>query len=320
MMSMVASLALGCGGGSECEQIYEAEVKCRGKGGDKDKFMKMCSAAKTKDPEEFASAAKCAKAGSCDKMKECRDAVRGARRAKSVAKAVEAGNWKDAWDDCTLSADYFADATFKAKCVEVFAQAPTKLTGDDLRRAGFRCSGSDDLIAAVPEFGKACQALSAGAISAATAAVTKARDTGVRDFKACAELKSAAKAAGGDAVAKADALCEEASKAEGVKKGITKAKENAAAKKAQIPFQCDTLPPELEKLGTDWAKQKRDELLQACYVDFAPVILEIEGKNAKYSCPYPIKKLLEAAKKYDLATKFPALTESLKKLPKKCQA
>src|SRR5690606_21212191 len=102
-------------------------------------------------------------------------------------KAIAEGKWKDAWDDCTLGAEYYGDATFKTECLKVLAEAPSKLQGEDLQRAGYRCSGEmgAELGKAVPEFAKACSTMNAGKLTSATEAVTKARDTGTNDFKAC---------------------------------------------------------------------------------------------------------------------------------------
>lgn len=308
----------GCGK-DECEVIYEAESKCRGKEGDKDRFMKACAEAKSEEPEEFAVAAKCAKEESCDAMKACQKAARGAKRAKEVAAAVTAGKWKDAWDDCTIIPEYYADASFKAECLKVLAEAPAKLSADDLRSAAFRCDSGKEIADAVPEFKQTCAKMNTGKLTAATAAVTKARDTGVRDYKACHDLESAAKAAGGDAVAKAKTLCDEAGKAEDARKGIESAREYAKAEKKSFPYQCSSVPKELDAIGTEWAKAKKDELLKACYVELGAVVIDASAKDAKYVCPYGITQVLEANKLHDLATKFPEMAQALTRLPAKCK-
>jgi hypothetical protein len=320
VLAPLAALAasIGCGGGGDCEAIYEAEVKCRGKGGDKAEFMKACEAAKKEEPDEFAAAAKCSKESSCEAMKACGKKARAAQRGKDVAKALSAGKVKDAWEDCTLSADYYADASYKAECAKVFAAAPAKLSADERRSAGYSCSSGDDIKKVAPEFAKACADMSAGEVKSLMEAALKARDTGVRDFKTCIELERAAKDAGGDAAAKAKTLCEEADKAEAVKKGIEDAKAKAKARSSDFPYECKSLPGELDAIGTEWAKQKREELLKACYVELGAVVVDIESKEAKYGCPYRITQLKEAAAQFDLATKFPELGELLKKLPPKC--
>lgn len=317
---LVSLLApIGCGK-DECEVIYEAESKCRGKEGDKDRFMTACAAAKSEEPEEFAVAAKCAKEDSCEAMKACQKAARGAKRAKEVAAAVSAGKWKDAWDDCTIIPEYYGDPSFKAECLKVFAEAPTKLSAEELRTAGFRCENGKEIAAAVPEFKQTCEKMNSGKLAAATAAVTKARDTGVRDYKACFELETAAKTAGGDAVAKAKTLCDEASKADDAKKGMESAREYAKAEKKSFPYQCSSVPKDLDAIGTEWAKAKKDELLKACYVELGKVVIDASAKDAKYSCPYGITQVLEANKLHDLATKFPELAEVLGRLPEKCKS
>jgi hypothetical protein len=179
--------------------------------------------------------------------------------------------------------------------------------------------GSSKLKKLVPELEKACGQLAVGEVTAATKAVTTARDTGKRDFKACLDLKEVAKMAGGDALGKAEKLCEEADAAEDAKKGADEARANAAAKKADMPYQCNSAAEKLEKLGTEWSKKTLDDLLKACYVELGAVTIEVEGKDAKSFCPFQIKKVTDAIAKHDLGTKFPEVAEMMKTLPKSCQ-
>lgn len=321
--ALCLAMGIGCGGGGDCETVYEAVKKCEGDkldGMDKSKFVEMCNKAKSKEPEEFAALVKCAKEPSCEKMSTCEQAARGGKRAKKVAKYVADGKWKDAWEDCTFTSTYYANDKFKAECLKVIAEAPGKLTGEDLRSAGYACKNNDEVLKTVPELAKACQGMSAGALTTATAALTKARDSATRDYKACVELEDAAKQAGGDAVAKAKTLCDEADKAEDVKKTFDEAKANAAAKTADLPYQCRSLPDDLEKIGSEWAKQKRDELLKVCFVELGAVIIEVKsGDASKYLCPHAITQVLEAVTKYGLAEKHPEVAAMTANLPKKCK-
>jgi hypothetical protein len=313
-----------CGGGGDCEKAYDMAKKCAkgdqmGKLG-KEEFVSFCEKAKA-DPkmkEEVEADLACAKEDSCEKAKACADAQRGKRRAKKITESITAGKWKDAFDDCTLSEAAFADETYKAECNKVFANVD-KITGDDLAKTMFRCKSSDEIKKVAPDFEKACKTLAAGNLAAAQKAGTAARDAGKNDIRACMDLKDTAAQAGGDAVTAAQKLCAEMDVAEDAKKAVDEARANAAAKKANLPYQCDSSAEKLAKIESEWAKKTVDDVLKACYVELGAVVIQEKGKDAKYFCPHEIKKIQEAAGKHDLATKFPELAEAMKKLPAKCQ-
>lgn len=320
----LALAASACGGGGDCEKAYETMKKCE-KGErmakvSKSEFVEGCQKAKD-DPErkdEFEAAMTCLKEDSCEKVEACQKAQRGKRRAKEVTEAAAAGKWKDAFSDCTLMEEYYADETFKAECSKVFANAD-KLTGEDLSSVMFRCKSGDKIKKVAPDFEKACKTLADKQLAAVQKTATEARDAGKNDYKACSELKSTAEIAGGDAVAAAQKLCDELGAAEDAKKAAEEARKNVADKKASVPFRCDSAAEKLGKLDTEWAKKTLDDLFKACYVELGAVVIAEKAKDAKYSCPYDIKKLKDAVAKHDLSTKYPELAETLKKLPAKCK-
>lgn len=322
LAATLASLA-GCGGGgsADCSAIYAIEKKCE-KDFDMPKgtFMSACSAASS-DPEskdEVASMARCAKSKDCGEYEQCQQAARGARRAKDVEKSLAEGKVKDAFDDCTISPEYFADASFKAACAKVMAEVPTKLAGEEREKAMDRCRYSPDL-AKVPEIAAVCTTLAKGELARLTEGVTKARDAGTHDYRLCSELENIAKNAGGDVKA-AETLCKESQAAEQAAKGAAEARANAAAKKADLPYQCSSATDDLDALGTEWSKKAKADLTKACYVELGLVIFEAKAAEAKYSCPYEITQVLEAAAKHGLVAAHPELDAGIKKLPKLCQA
>jgi len=326
---LLALLALsiaapGCKGG-DCERAYDAVKKCS-KGDkaakiDKAEFVSMCEKVKAdpKQKESFESDMACMKEDSCEKMEACAKAQRARSRVKAIAEASAAGKWKDAFDDCTLSEEYFADETYKAECTKVFANAD-KITVEGLSSIMFRCKSGEKLKQVSPEFAKACTTLAGGQLTSAQKAATAARDAGKNDYKLCHDLKDAAAQAGGDAAAGAQKLCDEMAASEDAKKATDEARANAAAKKTNVPYQCDSSAEKLGKLDTEWAKKTLDDVYKACFVELgAVVIAEKGGKDAKYVCPYEIKKITDAVAKHDLATRFPELADTMKKLPAKCQ-
>jgi len=325
VLSALAIATSACKKG-DCEQAFEMVKKCaKGKQAErlekgKDEFVSFCEKAKA-DPkmkEEVEAGLACAKEDSCEKMDACEKAGRAKKRTKKITDSITAGKWKDAFDDCTLMEDYFADEAYKAECNKVFANVD-KITGDDMSKTMYRCKSGEKIKQVAPDFEKACKTLAAGQLTAAQKAATTARDAGKNDFKACLELKDTAALAGPDAVTAAQKLCDEMAVAEGAKKATEEARANAAAKKTSVPYQCDASAEKLAKIDTEWAKKTLDDVLKACYVELGTVVIAEESKNAKYSCPLYITKVQEAVTKYDLTTKFPDLAEPMKKLPAKCQ-
>jgi hypothetical protein len=324
LASVVAAIAIvsaGCGK-DDCEKLYDMEEKCSAKEKfpDKDFFVMACNAARKSDKtkDEIDAAVTCAQEDTCEAFKACGKGRRGKARAKEITQAIEAGKWKDAWDDCTLSADYYANPEFKAECVKVFTTAATKLTGEDQKRAMYRCKSGDDVKKVVPEFGQACQAMASGQLTAAIDTLRKSRDAGTRDFKTCFEIDRLAEGGAGDAAKIAKELCKEIEVAEDAKKAIDEAHANVAAKKADVPFQCQYTGDKLALLDTEWSKRTLEALYKACYVELGAVVLDVDPKDAKYSCPFRAKRMLEAIAKHDLATKYPELAASIAKLPKIC--
>jgi len=319
----LASAAPACSS-SDCEKAYDMVKKCAPKEMadkfGKSEFVSKCEEAKQdpKQKEDLEAGLLCTKEDSCEKMEACEKAARGKRRAKKITDSIAAGKWKDAFDDCTLMEDYYADEAYKAECNKVFANAD-KITGDDMSKSVFRCKSGEKIKKVAPDFEKACKTIAGGQLAAAQKAATTARDAGKNDFKACLELKDMAAIAGGDAVAAAQKQCDEMATAEDAKKATEEARANAAAKKTNLPYQCDSAAEKLAKIDSEWSKKTLEDVYKACYVELGAVIFAEKGKDAKYACPYEIKKITEAIAKHDLATRFPELAEATKKLPAKCQ-
>ncbi|MBP6631667.1 MAG: hypothetical protein KA297_19670 [Kofleriaceae bacterium] len=325
LLALAAASALGAGcSDSACEKLYAKLSKCDEdlKDVSKDEFVKQCekarSSAKAKD--EVAAMESCLSQKTCEEFNACGKKARAAASAKKrvveIEKNLADGKIKDAWDDCSLMGDYLVDPTYLAACTKVFASVD-KLTGDDLKNARSRCQYADDELKKVPEFTTVCAGLVGSALKDAIAAGTKARDAGTRDFGLCLEMQELVKSGGGDGAA-VEMLCKEMDEAENAKAAVTEARANAAAKKLDTPYQCRSLPEALDKIGSEWAKTTRTEVLKACYVELGLVILTSDTSDAKYVCPYKISEVQKAAATHGLAEAYPELGAALAKLPKTC--
>lgn len=311
-----------CGGKDACETMYDKEIQCDPDKKDMPKalFVAACQAAKNdpEEKEEFADKLECSKKATCQEVEACEDGKRGKKRAAEISKDLADGKVKDAFSTCSYSPEYYADPTFKAACVSVFAAA-LKLKGEEASDAMMGCRVSEETKTKVPEFAKACTDMASAALVEATAAATKARDEGKNDYSTCSNLERLAEQAGVEALTKAKALCMEVEVSETAKKAITEAKANVGANKADMPWECGKAVDELAKITSEWATKTSAEVVKACYVDLGVVIINVESKDAKYVCPFRIDDLRKKVAELKLEEQ-PELKAALATLPATCTA
>lgn len=320
--ALLALAAAACGSKKDtCDTLYEHESKCHPDDKDVSRavFVAACRGAQ-QEPDgktEIADALECAAKGDCEAAKTCQQAKRGKQHAGDISSQLAAGKVKDAFTDCAMNPSYYGDATYTAACTAVFA-ALGKLTSEEASDALITCDVGDDVRKAVPAFAKACTDIVSGALRAATAAGTKARDAGAGDFTLCLDLKRLAEPIGGDTLAQAELLCKELDVTSAAKKAVTDARANVAASKAELPFECGQAAEGLAPLTSDWAKTTRTEVLQACYVELGAVLVKVKGADAQYGCPYELDQLKTAAVTHKLAEQFPAYAAVAAALPATC--
>lgn len=146
---------------------------------------------------------------------------------------------------------------------------------------------------------EACKPVLARLTELTMAAVTKLRDEGKHDWGACSDLEAYAKASGGDEAA-AKALCAETKASESATETLAKVAENVAAKAPKLPYQCESTIKELDTIGSDWAKTKKGELIEACYGDLGAIILASEVPGMKYACGYQVRQVYDAVKTHNI--------------------
>lgn len=230
-----------------------------------------------------------------DKMVECKQIP-----AEAAAKATEECE-ADAKDPAKAALTEKAAACGEKDCdaaVECLAAVSVE---EDIQKAtasgnwgmaGYQCKDvkGDELKAA-------CGKLFDTAIPAMTAEMTKERDTGEKGKNSCLDLSMLAKTKGGDAQTAADTLCAEVDAAEYVRKCEAAAAENATAKKADMPFDCNMADTYLQKVTSDWGKTRGAEMDKTLVTGLGKVILAEKVPGMQYVCDTNVQSIYDRAKK-----------------------
>lgn len=151
----------------------------------------------------------------------------------------------------------------------------------------------------------------------------RAKVEGVRDeasppdLEACNDLRVAAKRVSADEVKAAERLCKEARVASLVGKALTDARAFTDAKKTDdLPYECQGAVEELDRIDSAWAKDKRDEVIKACYHELGIVVLTARLPNMTLSCDYTVEQVYQAVKTHGLTG--PKLDPLIAKASKLC--
>lgn len=254
----------GCSGKPSCKLLYKRYNKCMDKFPiTKDAFMEMCD--KKKDKPRIKEEIKCSKHSDCDKFKKCvKDASKKARLARleeRITEAVAKKKYSRALSTCKYSKKDLNDS-LKKKCKEVAKGAYKELAA------------------------KAQKALDTGEVK--------------NEYSLCSDLKAAGEAMGEADKKKAEALCADVKLARDGHKAILKAKESIKKGGTSIPFNCKWALDKLDKSKSAYAKKLKGKILKACYVDLGVMLLEKKLPGMKSYCPYGVKKLFKAVKKYSV--------------------
>ncbi len=273
---------------SECEKFYDMLVECEGKGeaGDKAEFVKDCE--KDKDKEDSKAILACTKHSKCDEFKGCLEKVfeqeakkymeeRAKEDIKDIEAAITDAKWTETPTGCYLLEDDDTPAGIKEACAKFFEAAHVGLTTQ----------------------------------------LTEARDNSTKledRHTMCFRLSDAAEKTGKDKAA-AETLCKEVDLAAVIPEIVAEVDTFIGEKKAEIPFNCTYNIDRLAELESEWAKGAAQELAKKCFLQLGQVVLDTHVPGMKYSCNFHVKKVFEAAKKFNLSGEaFDARIEEAKAL------
>ena len=259
MMGLFLVPAAGCGEGKpSCDLLYKRLDKCEKMPLKKSAFMSLCKEKLDENKEEIACSAK----SDCGEFKTCIEAAKklkaNARAQKKVDEALAKNDIKEAMSMCDIYQDRLSDE-MKKKCGEL---APKHY---------------DELLKKAQELVKTAE---------------KA------DYALCSELRHTGKKISPEKEKEGDRVCKEIdlqvsnfNALKEIEKAITEGKET-------LPFQCSVhFFKKYDDLGTDFAKAKKNDLVQACYVKLGKVILEKHVPDMKGFCKFQVKPI------YDYVTK-----------------
>lgn len=264
---LIAGLGLlavaGCGEGKpSCELLYKRIDKCDKMPLKKDVFMEMCNKKKDEHADEIACSAKT----DCDEFKKCTEVARKAASAKRTQKrfdeAMGKNDLKEAMMICDIHKDNLSDE-LKKKCGELGPKAYAELMkkAEELRGTAEK-----------------------------------------QDYGLCFELKDLGKKVGAEQEKAAEAICKEIDLQVTLKKALTEIDKRIAEKQESLPFQCmESTLKKFDEVGTEFAKGKKTELINACYIKMGKAILEKQVPEMKGFCRYSVKEIVKAVREHKLS-------------------
>ncbi len=274
-------LGTGCSGTPSCKLLYRRLNKCEEDFSiEEERFLEMCN--KRKNRPRVKEQIACSKHSNCVKFKKCLDeAVRKARIADTeqrIDDALKEEKYGQALMICRYSKEILTDA-LKTKCNEIAASSYDQIKN------------------------QAAKMLDDGGVDEAR-------------FRVCSELKAAAKEIGGEKVKEAEGICQNLDIAGHSHEAVEKAGE--ALKEAKtVPFNCEFSLKRIEAAGTEFAEKMKEKVIRACYIDLGAAIIEREIPQMKRFCPYQVKTIYNAVKKYEV--KDPKIDDLIEKVKPLCE-
>lgn len=272
LRASLEALGVGVAKPTSCERAYEMMTKCMpGFAMKEEAFLGDCE---RHEAEELSIAML-----GCGKLKDCKE-----------------------YEACiTKVGESRAEAARVQRVKDGIERLTKQLAEKAWRDARASCEGLRPDLKDGSQEKQLCDGLPRQALTELTTALTALRDKGDedKDLK-CYELRDAAKAVSEDETKKAEVLCQEV--AIGAKAGpaIAAAQKSLQASAAEIPFDCDFVLDMLEKIGSDFARTRAQDVARACYVDLGRAVLAAKVPAMQYVCDYQVQKVWDAAKKWSL--------------------
>lgn len=251
-----------CGEGKpSCDLLYKRFDKCDKMPLKKEVFIEMCNKKVDEHKEEIACSAK----KDCGEFKKCMEEAQKAATMRRIQKRMEE-----------------ALASNDMKKVLMECEIYKKDLNEELQK---KCA--EALPKAYEEVMKKAQEL---------------RQTAEKqDFNVCFELKDYGKKLGDDKAKEAEVICKEIDLQVSHRKALAEIDKYMKENKDILPFYCmDASIKKYDELGTDFAKGKKTELLDACFVKLGKTILAKKVPEMKGFCNFSVQEIFNAVKTYNL--------------------
>ena len=151
---------------------------------------------------------------------------------------------------------------------------------------------------------KACARMLPVAFAELMKTATDLRDTSVqKEYRLCFELQEVAKKLGPDQIRAASLVCREMELQIILKKTLDEIGKRLATGKDLLPFQCmEQTIRKFDEVDSDFARARKKDLLEACYVRMGKLILEKQIPGMKDLCPHAVKEIYQAVRRHKLET------------------
>lgn len=169
-------------------------------------------------------------------------------------------------------------------------------TGENMERVLDTCRAGDIRDEAVK---KLCVDVFKQGIGAATKELTAIRDSGGDGLSKCVDLQLLAEKVSPEEKAGADAFCKEVEAGRRAKEALDSARRYLDVGIQEVPVECDMAVEDLDKLTSEWAKAKLQEVAKVCFIDLGNKILPAKVKKMLI-CEYQVEKVYKVVKKYGL--------------------
>ncbi|MBU1221324.1 hypothetical protein KKF34_02470 [Myxococcota bacterium] len=145
------------------------------------------------------------------------------------------------------------------------------------------------------------------------------RNRGHSDFLKCNFLRDGVSMIRNpDLLNRIESLCREMHLVDSVISGIKESKNRAQSKNPELAFQCDDYNlVKFDKIGTNWALERKKSLIEACFGIHGRAILKSHIESGNIKCSYRLKNLILRIKKHYSFDK--EITDILNKIEPSCE-
>lgn len=212
---------------------------------------------KKAEKEEIACSAK----KDCGEFKKCMDDARKAASSRRVQKRMEEAMAKNDYKEILMQCDIYKkdlNEDLQKKCAEALPKA------------------YDEALKKAQELRKTAEK---------------------QDFNLCFDLQDYGKKIGADKAKEAETVCKEIELQVSHRKAMGEVDKYIKENKEMLPFYCmEASIKKYDELGTDFAKQKKTELLDACFVKLGKAILAKKVPEMKGFCNFSVQEIYAAVK------------------------
>lgn len=247
-----------CGEGKpSCDLLYKRLDKCDKMPLKKEAFMEVCNKKADEHKEEIACSAK----KDCGEFKKCLEEAKKAAASRRAQKRIEEAMAKNDLKEVLMQCDIYKqdlNADLQKKCAEALPKAYDELMkkAQELRKGGEK-----------------------------------------EDLALCFELQDHGKKIGPEKAKEAETVCKEIGLQVTHRKALAEVDKYLKENKDMLPFYCmESSIKKYDEFGSDFAKELKKELLDACFVKLGKAIMAKKIPEMKGFCNFSVQEIFNAVK------------------------